>query len=688
MKGKIRLVAKRGLLFALIVLLTGCGGGGGGSSDNNNDNGGGGGSAGVTISGTISAAAGTVTDSDTNDPSAIAADNNSFITAQNLPNPAVVGGFVTATPTGVPGDRFANTADVVDVFIATLSAGQTVTLTISDHPGGLAATPDLDLYLYGSNDTSAPVESVEDQTATESITVSATGDLLRGGSCGGRQVQLRAQYRAVAEQHGRGQCDPGIRARRGRGAVRRDLPARRGDRRRLLPGRPDWSAGKGRRRRAPHAVFPAGRRPGTGPGFGRPWGRQHCPEQSGFGFGSGETLLKHQTRMAVKALRGRKDVKTADLNYIFRPELVPNDPYYGYQWHYPLINLPQAWDLETGTSNAVTVAVVDTGVLLSHPDLAGVLTSGYDFISDPARANDGNGIDPDPNDPGDGQTPGGSSFHGTHVAGTIAARTNNDMGVAGISWGATIMPVRVLGIGGGTSYDIIQGVRYAAGLPNDSGTMPTKRADIINLSLSCPCRLLQPDATRMLIPRPAIKGSIIIAAAGNENTSELGYPASYDGVVSVSAVDSEKKLAPYSNFGAGIDVAAPGGDMSVDKNGDGYPDGVLSTLADDSSGTPQPIYGFYNGTSMAAAHMSGVVALMKSANPGVVTPDRLDAWLASGSITEDLAANGASVRDDSFGYGLINASSPSSRPLEGLSRFLSVSRPVPCLSVPRPLRLP
>ncbi len=357
------------------------------------------------------------------------------------------------------------------------------------------------------------------------------------------------------------------------------------------------------------------------------------------------------TIRAVQALRARADVAHADLNYIRRPFLTPNDVMYSRQWHYPLIRLPQAWDITTGTptTGQVIVAVIDTGVVLTHPDLVGQLIQGYDFISDPTNANDTQpGIDPNPNDPGDGLILGTSSFHGTHVAGTVAANTNNNIGVAGVSWGARIMPLRVLGTQGGTSYDIIQAVRYAAGLPNDSGTLPARRADIINLSLGGG-GFSQSEQNEYTAARN--QGVIIIAAAGNENTSTLLYPASYDGVVSVGAVGLNSAKAPYSNIGTALDVVAPGGDPSADLNGDGFPDGILSTLATDASGAIVATYQYYQGTSMATPHMAGVAALMKAVHPGL-TPSQLDLELASGEITQDLGDPG---RDDIFGHGLIDA---------------------------------
>ncbi|UCD29160.1 MAG: S8 family peptidase, partial [Planctomycetota bacterium] len=373
---------------------------------------------------------------------------------------------------------------------------------------------------------------------------------------------------------------------------------------------------------------------------------------------------KMDTLYIVKALRQRGDVLVAEPNYIWRAFATPDDPLYSNQWHYPLINLPQTWDNTTG-SNTVIVAVIDTGVLLNHPDLDGnldaVLATGFDFIRDPAIAVDGedlpgsapdDDIDPNPDDPGD-QSPGGSSFHGTHVAGTIAAETNNATGVAGVTWNTLIMPLRALGKGGGTVYDVMQSVRYAAGLPNDSGTTPPTRADIINLSLGGG-GFSQTAQDVFTSARNA--GVIIVAAAGNESSSTPSYPADYAGVISVSAVDINKNLAWYSNFaendGNDVGVAAPGGDTGADINADGFPDGVLSTCGDDTSAPPiEFIYCFFQGTSMASPHMAGVVALMKAVHTNL-TPDDLDGLLASGKITEDLGALG---RDNQYGHGLIDA---------------------------------
>jgi serine protease len=222
--------------------------------------------------------------------------------------------------------------------------------------------------------------------------------------------------------------------------------------------------------------------------------------------------------------------------------------------------------------------------------------------------------------------------------------------VAGVAWNARIMPLRVLGTRGGTDFDIIQAVRFAAGLPNDSGSLPDTPARVMNLSLGG-SGFSQTAQNAYTAAREA--GSIIVAAAGNESTSRPSFPASYDGVVSVSAVDLNRDLTGYSNFGPNVDVAAPGGDTSVDRNGDGYADGVLSTGGDDSGASIDFIYNFLAGTSMASPHMAGVVALMVTVAPDL-TPAQLDGLLDGtlGTITTDLGATG---RDDLYGHGLIDA---------------------------------
>ncbi len=355
----------------------------------------------------------------------------------------------------------------------------------------------------------------------------------------------------------------------------------------------------------------------------------------------------------IRALRNQSGIEIAEPNYIRKTfSTTPDDPYYTYQWHYPLINLPEAWDITTGSSDVV-VAVVDTGVLLDHPDLEGQLVDGYDFISSTDISLDGDGIDDNPDDPGDQDgVSGSSSFHGTHVAGTIAALTNNtadgeEGGVAGIAWNIKVMPLRALGCGGGTTYDIMEAVKYAAGLDNVSGITLDDPVDVINMSLGGESAT---EYEREIYAEARAQGVIIVAAAGNEGSDTKMYPAAYDNVVSVSAVNIDKAIASYSSYGETIDVSAPGG-SSTDINGDGYTDGILSTMGDDSGDSIEMGYAFSIGTSMAAPHVSGVVALMKSIYADM-TPDIFDTLLAAEYLTQDIGNTG---RDDSFGYGLIDA---------------------------------
>jgi serine protease len=360
------------------------------------------------------------------------------------------------------------------------------------------------------------------------------------------------------------------------------------------------------------------------------------------------------TLRLVQGLQARADVLWAQPNFIRYPLKTPDDEFYPVQWHYPAIHLPQAWDLEDGTSNPVMVAVVDTGVLLGHPDLAGKLLPGYDFITDPRQANDGDGRDPSPDDPGD--NPGGqSSYHGSHVAGTIAAATNNAKGVAGISWGAKILPVRVLGKGGGTLADIIDGVVWATGGTVSGAPANPNPAQVVNMSLGGKgeCSPAEQEA----INTASANGAIVVVAAGNDNEDAAGFsPASCSGVITVGATDYQNARARYSNYGPRIDLMAPGGDVRQDRNGDGYPDGVLSLGKDDETG--EYAYSFQNGTSMATPHVAGVIALMKSKKPSLTGAEALDILKRTAHPLDGTACTGPGPEThpgSDCGAGLIDA---------------------------------
>jgi serine protease len=309
----------------------------------------------------------------------------------------------------------------------------------------------------------------------------------------------------------------------------------------------------------------------------------------------------------------------------------PNDTSYPQQWHYsnPLagMNLPAAWDTADGTG--VTVAVVDTGIT-SHSDLAANVLPGYDFITSATAARDGNGRDADAADLGDWYTAGecgqpagsNSSWHGTHVSGTIAAVTNNAAGVSGVAYGAKIVPVRVLGKCGGTLADIADAITWASGGTVTGVPANANPAKVINMSLggSGACGATYQNAINGAVSR----GTTVVVAAGNSNADAAAYqPASCTSTVVVAAGDFEGNRASYSNYGAIVDLTAPGGETNVAGHG------VLSTL---NTGTTSPAaegYAWYQGTSMATPHVAGLAALVLGER--AMTPAQVESALKSGT---------------------------------------------------------
>ncbi len=360
-------------------------------------------------------------------------------------------------------------------------------------------------------------------------------------------------------------------------------------------------------------------------------------------------------RVLAEQLSSRVDVVWAQPNYILQKAATSNDEFLNFQWHYPAINLPQAWDIEKGDSNPVTVAVIDTGILKTHPDFAGKIIGGFDFVSNARNSRDGDGRDADANDPGDNPS-GQSSYHGSHVAGTIAAATNNSIGIAGISWGAKILPIRVLGVGGGTIVDIVDGMVWAAGLPVSGMPNNPNPAAIINMSLGGSGACSQNPAYQEAIDQVNSAGKIIVVAAGNSNQDASSFvPASCSGVITVGATDFAGARAPYSNFGQRIDVVAPGGDVSADLNNDTRPDGVLSLGKNDQTGNFNFI--FENGTSMAAPHVAGVLALMKSRDPSLTLTRALEVLkrTARELTPTKCTGSGTAKTSSDCGAGLIDA---------------------------------
>ncbi|HEY9837037.1 MAG TPA: DUF5942 domain-containing protein, partial [Vampirovibrionales bacterium] len=284
-----------------------------------------------------------------------------------------------------------------------------------------------------------------------------------------------------------------------------------------------------------------------------------------------------QLLRALKKSKLSKETEYIEPNYIYQAFDVPNDPEYGQQWNLRSINVESAWDETKGSG--VTVAVIDTGIS-PVPDLKDTnFVQGYDFVNDRVEAWDDAG-------------------HGTHVAGTIAQSTNNNYGVAGIAYEASLMPLKVLGAsGGGTVADIAEAIRFAA----DNG------ADVINMSLGGPGESQNMEEAVDYAYR---KGVFLVAAAGNSNQNSASYPARYPHVIGVSALDSAGAKAPYSNFGAGVDISAPGGSEAGK---------ILQETIDPE--TSEAVFAGYQGTSMAAPHVAGVAALVKAS--GIQEPDEI-----------------------------------------------------------------
>ena len=336
--------------------------------------------------------------------------------------------------------------------------------------------------------------------------------------------------------------------------------------------------------------------------------------------------------LAQAIARADANIEYAEPDLILQKQLAPNDTSWLSQWslYEPTagINAEAAWTSTTGTG--VVVAVVDTGYR-PHADLAANIVGGHDFISTAAVGNDGDGRDASALDPGDGNAAGAcgtgsaasyNSWHGTHVAGTIAALTNNATGVAGIAHGAKVLPVRVLGKCGGYTSDIADGVIWASGGSVAGVPANANPARVINLSLggSGTCGTTMQAAVNTARGR----GAVIVVAAGNSNASaNSATPANCHGVTTVASVGRTGARAYYSNTGTVVDVAAPGGDTRA-----GYTGGILSTLNTGSNMIGTDSYAWYQGTSMATPHVAGVAALIISRNPSL-TVEQVEALLRS-----------------------------------------------------------
>ena len=357
-------------------------------------------------------------------------------------------------------------------------------------------------------------------------------------------------------------------------------------------------------------------------------------------------LDRVEAETLMRQLASDPNVEYVEVDRIMQPVFTPNDTHYaGYQWHYfeaaGGIKADLAWDVTRGAGQYV--AVLDTGIT-SHSDLNANVVGGYDFISDAAMARDGGGRDSNPLDQGDwaaagecgaGRPASNSSWHGTHVAGTIGAVTNNGAGVAGVAHGAKVVPIRVLGKCGGLTSDIVDAIVWASGGTVTGVPANAYPAKVINMSLGGggACSTAYQTAINTAVNR----GSTVVVAAGNSNADVSGFtPASCANVIAVASTTRTGARSGFSNYGSLIDVAAPGSD-------------IASTV---NSGTTTPStegYSLMNGTSMAAPHVAGVAALMQAKAGGTLTPASIESTLKS-----TLRAFPATP-DRAIGNGIVNA---------------------------------
>jgi len=339
----------------------------------------------------------------------------------------------------------------------------------------------------------------------------------------------------------------------------------------------------------------------------------------------------------VRRLQQDPQIAYAEIDERVAAQFTPNDTeFLPRQWSMQSLaagagagNFPGAWDHATGAG--VIVAQIDGG-FRPHADLFNNVLPGYDFISaDPTgafiTANDNTGRDSDARDPGDwsdrGDCPNSNSgWHGTHVAGVIAAIGNNNSGVVGAAFGAKLLPIRVLGVCGGYVSDIVAGMRWAVGLPIPDVPPNTQVAKVLNLSLGRFGNCSQ--AFQGAVDEVLAAGSVVVAATGNDRARAILQPANCKGVIAVTAHTVDGDNASYANIGQGTVISAPGGGIGTSIVGDGRQ--IYSTSNTGLTAPQADRLEFKRGTSMATAHVSGVAALMFQAKP-TITPQELSSRL-------------------------------------------------------------
>jgi serine protease len=365
-------------------------------------------------------------------------------------------------------------------------------------------------------------------------------------------------------------------------------------------------------------------------------------------FRTDRKLDRASAQALMRRLANNPNVQYVEVDKLNHIVLTPNDTRYSEQWQYfnatGGIKADQAWNLTTGTGSVV--AVLDTGIT-THSDIAANLLPGYDFIVDTFVSVDGDGRDSNPADPGDWNnatecdSPGydapasNSSWHGTHVTGTVAAVTNNAKGVAGTAYGAKVVPVRVLGKCGGYDSDIADAMVWASGGTVSGVPANANPAEVVSLSLGgggeCGA------TTQAAIDGGVSRGTTFVIAAGNDNANVSGSsPANCNNVIAVGSITSTGARSSFSNYGSGVDIAAPGSS-------------ILSTLNSGAQTPGAESYAVYSGTSMATPHVAGVVALMQAYATTPKTPAQIE------SLIKSTARAFPSTPSQPIGAGIVNA---------------------------------
>ncbi|MEM9837902.1 MAG: S8 family serine peptidase [Pseudomonadota bacterium] len=602
-------------------------------------------------------------DSDLNDPASTPVSNDTLVNAQAISSDTEIRGFVTELPTETLTDNFQLIDDFEDIYQASLVAGQVISLDIADFQAGNATNLDLDLYLLDTGG-NVVASSIAFSSRIEQVTVTADADYFivvqafRGQSNYSLVVSDGAQTTPQTPQ----QVFMSALAPQQAVMLSEAATAASGLIKEVHTDRDSGLAFDSmptiRTVHIPASDLEAPRYGVLSPDFPRERLGIENGEPANETYTAKLALIHH-----IKETNHRAGAEVLQpMHYAELHAGPPPDP--DLQWNLPLIEWEEALtDVEAILPNPdrPLIAVLDSGVLSAHPKIAPVLVDQRDFV--PSFI-DGDGFDaeaeedvvvddPNPDDCFD--------FHGTHVATTATAPLEggeiNGRTMVGALPFADLMMLK-LGYNRDPNCRFIVGdvagaIRYAAGLPNSSGELPPRRADVINMSFGGPG---QNAATRAAIEEAVAAGVIVVASAGNEGDESASpppnFPGSYADVFAVAATDINNERAPYSSFYPQVEVAAPGGDGRFDLNGDGLADAVVGGVGRlNNAGTDfEPRYALYQGTSMASPHVAAGFALMKSIFPDL-TSDQARQLLEEGLLTTDIAAPG---RDSDTGFGLIS----------------------------------